>query len=139
MKSRQEDNPRSLRIVVLVDDLFFLSRIRSAAEKAGAEIITIGAESDAIQKIVDTAPHGILIDLEARTWDAVKVLEQIQNIDSLSLVPKVGFYSHVRSELGNRAKNAGCGTVLPRSAFSKMLADFEALFRSNTRRDSKHA
>jgi hypothetical protein len=43
--------------------------------------------------------------------------------ESLRAVPLLGFFSHVQTELQQRAKEAGFDRVMPRSAFSKNLAE----------------
>jgi hypothetical protein len=47
----------------------------------------------------------------------------LQADSALASVQRIGFFSHVETERAQAARAAGCGTVLPRSAFVRQLDD----------------
>ena len=62
------------RIVALIPDLFFATRVRSAAERAGAEATVVGT-LDELRTVLDERPPDIvLVDLAARGLDVVAAI-----------------------------------------------------------------
>jgi hypothetical protein len=94
--------------------MFFASKIRAVAEAVGVEISFPRTKESVIEK--------------ARQADLVIVDLQGQRIDPLSLptalpgVRLIGFLSHVEVELQRKALAAGYDQVMPRSVFSRDLA-----------------
>ncbi len=89
-----------MRVVGYVPDLMDRSRITGAGVSAtfvSSPAALLGAEADLI--VVDLGRPG--------------VLEVVGRLPA----PLVGFASHVDHELLAAAREAGCGTVLARSAF----------------------
>jgi hypothetical protein len=101
-------------VVAFVDDMFFKSKIRAVAEAVGVEISFPRTKESLIEK--------------AREADLVIVDLQNQKFDSLTLPGELGakrllgFFSHVEVELQRRALAAGYDQVIPRSVFSRDLA-----------------
>lgn len=107
------------RVVALVDDLIFQSKLRETARQAGVElaIALTGEALLAEARRDDTAL--VVVDLNARAG-AIEALERLR-AEGISR-PMVGFLSHVQTELAERARAAGCAEVLPRSKFTLQLA-----------------
>ncbi|HVJ08963.1 MAG TPA: hypothetical protein VM554_11305 [Acidisarcina sp.] len=118
----REDAPT--RIFCFIDDLFFLAKIQETARKLGVKVGFVKAEKDIVARLSDTPederPSLIIFDLNNA------------NAKPLSLIPKfksklkkgtsvIGFLSHLQSDLKAKAIEAGCDTVMPRSAFSQNL------------------
>ena len=103
-------------VVAVVDDMFFKSKIRAVAEAVGVEISFPRTMESLIEK--------------ARTADLVIVDLQSEKFDPLSLPSALGpmrilgFFSHVEVELQQRALAAGYSRVVPRSVFTRDLAQF---------------
>lgn len=110
-------------IVAIVDDLFFASKIRGAADQVGARITFVKSIPKAVEKVRDESPALIIADLNANCCDAIELARSLKGDDSLSGVPLLGFFSHVQTELQEAATAAGYDRVMPRSAFTKNLAD----------------
>ena len=117
-----EDAPT--RILFFIEDLFFNAKITETARKLGVKVAFIKNEKDAIAELTDSEeadrPGLIVFDLNNA------------NAKPLTLIPKlkaklkkstsiVGFLSHLQNELRAKAIEAGCDTVMPRSAFSQNL------------------
>ena len=110
-------------IIAVVDDLFFASKIRGTAEQVGAQIHFVKSITDAQAKARDKAAALIIVDLNARCSDPVELARALKGDDNLNAIPLLGFFSHVQTELQSAALDAGYDRVLPRSAFTKNLAE----------------
>jgi hypothetical protein len=112
------------RIFFFIEDLFFNAKITETARKLGVKVAFIKNEKDAVAELTDSEeadrPGLIVFDLNNA------------NAKPLTLIPKlkaklkkstsiVGFLSHLQNELRVKAIEAGCDTVMPRSAFSQNL------------------
>jgi len=113
------------RIFCFIEDLFFLAKINESARKLGVKVDFVkGSDKESIARIMDSPenerPRLIVFDLNNA------------NAKPLTLVPKfktkfkkatsiIGFLSHLQGDLKAKATEAGCDTVMPRSAFSQSL------------------
>ena len=119
----REDAPT--RIFCFIEDLFFLAKIQETARKLGVKVEFVkGGDKEAVARI-NEAPdneHPALIVFDLNNLNA----------KPLTLIPKfkakfkrsvsiIGFLSHVQGDLKMKAVEAGCDTVMPRSAFSQSL------------------
>jgi hypothetical protein len=120
----REDAPT--RIFCFIEDMFFLAKIQETARKLGVKVEFVkGSDKDAaVAKLIE------LPDIE-RPKLLVFDLNNL-NAKPLTLIPKfktklkkatsiVGFLNHLQGELKAKALEAGCDTVMPRSAFSQSL------------------
>lgn len=110
----------SAKILVVVEDLFFLAKIQQSARQLGITIepVTPGAvQTNASAQ----RPGAILLDLNHRSGKAIAALQALKNDPTTGRVPVVGFLSHVQTDLAQAARSAGCDRVLARSAFSQQL------------------
>lgn len=117
---REDATPR---IFAFVDDLFFLAKIQETARKMNVKVEFVKTDKDLLDRMKqngDEKPSLIIFDLNN------------VNAKPLTLIPKlksklkkgtsiIGFLSHVQGELKQKAHEAGCDMVLPRSAFSQNL------------------
>jgi hypothetical protein len=113
------------RIFCFIEDLFFLAKINETARKLGVKVEFVkGTEKEAVARVMDAPeeerPRLIVFDLNNA------------NAKPMTLIPKfktkfkkatsvVGFLSHLQGDLKAKAVEAGCDTVMPRSAFSQSL------------------
>ena len=109
-------------IIAVVDDLFFASKIRGTAEQAGVSVQFVKSIAEASEKARDKSPHLIIADLNARCCDPIDLARALKGDASLNSIPLLGFFSHVQTELQQAAIAAGFDRVMPRSAFTKDLA-----------------
>jgi CheY-like chemotaxis protein len=123
-KSRDSiGNKHMHTIIAVVDDLFFASKIRGTGEQVGARVQFVKSIDAAISKARDAVPALVLVDLNAGCCDAVELARAFKGDDNLNVIPLLGFFSHVQTELQQAALSAGFDRVMPRSAFTKNLAD----------------
>jgi DNA-binding NarL/FixJ family response regulator len=107
-------------VAAAVDDLMFLSRIREAARRQGAEVRTVRTAADAVTACREGARR-VILDLDTPRLPVLDILGALAADPALAGVDLVGFYSHVETERAKEARAAGCRTVLPRSAFVRQL------------------
>ena len=114
------------RIIAVVDDLFFASKIRGTAEQVGAVVSFPRKLEGLIEDARQTPPALIIFDLHAQRMDAVELARQLKSDERLRGIPLIGFFSHVQVELPQRAQGAGFDQVMPRSAFVNRLPELLA-------------
>ncbi len=117
-----EDAPT--KIFFFIEDLFFLAKIQETARKLGVKVAFIKNDKESLAQLTGgeeaDRPGLIVVDLNNA------------NAKPLTLIPKlkaklkrstsiVGFLSHLQGDLKAKAVEAGCDTVMPRSAFSQNL------------------
>jgi hypothetical protein len=119
----REDAPT--RIFCFIEDLFFLAKIQETARKLGVKVEFIkGGDKESVARLTDVPeaerPTLLVFDLNNL------------NAKPISLIPKfksklkkatsiIGFLNHLQGDLKLKAIEAGCDTVMPRSAFSQSL------------------
>jgi hypothetical protein len=112
------------RIFCFIDDLFFLAKIQESARKLGVKVEFVKGDKEVVSRLCDLPegerPRLLVFDLNNA------------NAKPMTLIPKfktkfkkstsiIGFLSHLQGDLKMKATEAGCDTVMPRSAFSQSL------------------
>jgi len=109
-------------VVALVDDLFFLVKIRETAKAVGVAARTIGAGGGP-SAVAEADPLAILLDLNARSFDALAWIRALKADPATSSIRIVAFVSHVQERLIADARVAGCDAVMARSVFAQKLPE----------------
>jgi hypothetical protein len=124
MVAVREDAPT--RIYCFIEDMFFLAKIQETARKLGIKVEFVkGSDKEAMVATLTELPE---------TERPRLLVFDLNNLNAkpLTLIPKfkaklkkatsiVGFLNHLQGELKAKALEAGCDTVMPRSAFSQSL------------------
>jgi len=110
-------------IIAVVEDLFFASKIRGTGEQVGTRVQFVKSIPDAMAKARAENPALVVVDLHAGCCDAAELARAFKGDDHLNAIPLLGFFSHVQTELQQAALAAGFDNVMPRSAFTKNLAE----------------
>lgn len=112
------------RIFCFIEDLFFQAKIQETSRKLGVKVEFVKNDKDVLARLTEgpenERPTLVVFDLNNA------------NAKPLILIPKlkaklkratsiVGFLSHLQGDLKAKAAEAGCDTVMPRSAFSQGL------------------
>ena len=118
--------PPAERVAIIVDDMFFAAKINAAARAAGRQVEPVKSREQLEQLAAENPPALIIIDLNSHRLDPLEAIRFLKAHQQAHAVPVVAFVSHVETELIRRAQAAGCDRVLPRSAFTQMLADIMA-------------
>jgi DNA-binding NarL/FixJ family response regulator len=107
------------RVVALVEDIFFLAKMKETAKQTGVTLETAGTPAALAAAARVDATSLLIVDLNARgSIEAIEMLHAAGNT-----LPVIAFFSHVQAELAERARVAGCEQVMPRSKFSRELAE----------------
>ena len=110
-------------VLAAVDDMFFVSKIKATAEHLGIDIRFVRSAEAAIESARQQTPSLVIADLHSERCDPFALAEAMKVDERLRAVPLVGFFSHVQTALQRRAEEAGYDRVMPRSAFTKHLAE----------------
>ena len=112
------------RIVCFIEDLFLQAKIQETARKLGVKVEFAKGDKEVVARLTEAPenerPALLVFDLNNL------------NAKPLTLIPKlkaklkkatsiVGFLHHLQGDLKMKALEAGCDTVMPRSAFSQSL------------------
>jgi hypothetical protein len=112
------------RIYCFIEDLFFVAKIQETARKLGIKVEFVKGDKEVVARLAelpeDERPKLLVFDLNNL------------NAKPISLIPKfktkfkkatsiIGFLNHLQGELKAKAIEAGCDSVMPRSAFSQTL------------------
>ncbi len=115
------------KIYCFIDDLFFLAKIQETARKLGVKVAFVKNEPESLATLTDA------LDVDHPDHPALIVFDlNNANAKPMTLIPKlktkfkkttsiVGFLSHLQGDLKAKAVEAGCDSVMPRSAFSQNL------------------
>lgn len=109
------------KIIAVVDDMFFASKIRAVAEAVGVEISFPRSKEAIIEKAREMRPQVVLVDLHNQRVDPIALAKDLKEDEQLREIPLLGFFSHVQTELQRNAVDAGFDQVVPRSIFSRDL------------------
>jgi hypothetical protein len=112
------------RIFCFIEDLFFQAKIQETSRKLGIKVEFVKGDKEAVARLIDVGE-------DARPTLVVFDLNNL-NAKPLTLIPKfktkfkkatsiIGFLNHLQGDLKAKAVEAGCDTVMPRSAFSQSL------------------
>lgn len=113
------------RIFCFIEDLFFLAKIQEVSRKLGIKVEFVKTPDLILERAADDVPDDEKPAL---------VVFDLNNLNAkpLTLIPKlrsklkkgtsiIGFVSHIQGDLKLKALEAGCDSVMPRSAFSQNL------------------
>ena len=113
-------------VLAAVDDMFFAAKIRATAEQLGLDVRFAKSAEDVLEKARRESPALIIADLHSTKCDPFGLARGIKADESLQSTPLIGFFSHVQTELQERAEQSGFDRVMPRSQFSKNLPEILA-------------
>jgi hypothetical protein len=112
------------RIFCFIEDLFFLAKIQETARKLGVKVEFIKGDKDAVARIHDLPenerPSLLVFDLNNLNAKPMTLIPKFKS-KFKKAVSIVGFLNHLQGDLKIKALEAGCDTVMPRSAFSQSL------------------
>ena len=114
----QRQEPK--RILAVLSDLFFSVKLADAAKRSGLALEFVKDPLEVLEK-ARQKPSLIILDLN---FEAVRPLDLIARLKSAAEtkgISVIGYVSHVQGELKQQAHQAGCDTVLARSAFSQSI------------------
>jgi DNA-binding NarL/FixJ family response regulator len=114
------------RVIALVPDLLFGSRVQASLAAADHEVELIGGEGQLRERIADTlAPPAavLVVDLTDDSLDGAGIVESLLHDGALPGTRTLAFYSHVEASVRERAERAGFDVVVPRSRMAREGAE----------------
>jgi CheY-like chemotaxis protein len=109
------------RIFAFVDDLFFMTKIQEISRKLNVKVEFVKNEKDVLDKAgEEDKPSLIIVDLNNINNKPLTIIPKLKSKFKKGTTI-LGFVSHVQGELKQKAQEAGCDVVMPRSAFSQNL------------------
>lgn len=113
------------RIFCFIEDLFFLAKIQETARKLGVKVEFIkGENKEAVTRICEAPenekPALLVFDLNNLNAKPMTLIPKFKS-KFKKTVSIIGFLNHLQGDLKMKAVEAGCDSVMPRSAFSQSL------------------
>jgi PleD family two-component response regulator len=116
-------------ILAVVDDLMFMSKIRSAATELGLTLAFARSSEAALAEMRQRGPSLVIFDLNNPRTDPMGTLAAMKSDQALASIPTVGYVSHVDADVVNAARTVGVGDVVARSTFSQRLREILSAYR----------
>ena len=105
------------RVLALVPDLLFGSKVVGMLQAAGHEVQLAAAEADVPAALPRT--EVLIVDLASGTVDGVGLVGAARASGDLAGTRTLAFYSHVDTETRAAALEAGFDLVVPRSRMAR--------------------
>jgi hypothetical protein len=120
------------RVLALIADLMFGSRMQSALQAAGDEVELLADEDRLRTRLGEQRRRSdgtdlvLLVDLTDAQLDGSTALERLEAEGALAGVSTLGFYSHVDVSARERAERAGFELLVPRSRMAREAPELVA-------------
>ncbi len=108
-----------MRVLGLVKDLMFRSRIDAVCEALGFEVAYVSVPALLAQRCGQTQPSVVLVDLSERAFDPQQTMSTLRSCAAGAQI--IGFASHVDLKSLDGARQAGFTRVLSRQEFAAQL------------------
>lgn len=112
------------RIFCFIEDLFLQAKIQENSRKLGIKVEFIKGDKDVIARLTDVPeaerPTLLVFDLNNLNAKPLALIPRLKT-KLKKATSIVGFLHHLQGDLKLKALEAGCDTVMPRSAFSQSL------------------
>lgn len=109
-------------VLAAVDDIFFTTRLRAAANDTDVVLDFASSEEELETRMGRRSPRLVLVDLNGEGFDGIEAVRAIRETLGDD-VPVVGFFRHVDTDLKEEALDAGADDVLARRAFVQQIPD----------------
>lgn len=117
-------------ILVVVEDLIFLSKIQDTARLLGVPVEPV--EPRKVEERTAEGPvSAVIVDLNHHSGVTVNVVRAIKTNPSTRHVYVLGFLSHVQANLAAAGREAGCDRIIARSAMAEQLPQLLEKLASN--------
>ncbi len=113
-----------VRIFFFIEDLFFNAKINENCRKLGVKVEFLKGDKESIARLTDAPeeewPKLIVFDLNNAAAKPLTLIPKLKT-KFKKATSIIGFLSHLQGDLKMKGIEAGCDTVMPRSAFSQSL------------------
>ncbi len=111
-------------VLVVVDDLFFSSKIGETIRQLGGTPVFAAEAGEFPDDLDRRPPSAIIVDLDLSRTDAIDLVTALRSGGTTRNVPMLAYGRHTRPEAFARARESGCERAVPRSEFVKRLPEF---------------
>lgn len=118
----EQDRSGAAKILAMVEDLIFTSKIQQAAKLAGVRVEFVQPQ-DVVQRVGEETVGALIVDLNHRSGRAMEVVRAVKSGPAAAATRTLGFVSHVQGDVIEAARAAGCDLILARSAFAEQLPE----------------
>jgi len=127
------------KIFFFIEDLFFLAKIQEASRKLGVKVEFVKGDKEVLSRITESSeadrPALLVFDLNNAAAKPLTLIPKLKAKLKKS-VSIIGFLSHLQGDLKMKATEAGCDSVMPRSAFSQSLPNLLRRYGMEEEEDS---
>ena len=113
-------------ILAVLDDLLFSSKIKSVAGHLGIPVSLARSAQVALDAMRQTTPALVILDLTTPRIDALGIVAAMKADPTLEAIPTLAFAGHTQTDLFDKARQAGVGSILTRGAFAEHLPEIVA-------------
>ncbi|MBK8596142.1 MAG: hypothetical protein IPP07_27705 [Holophagales bacterium] len=110
------------KVIALVEDPFWRSKIDNAVRSVGATTVFLSDPAEAAGVVEPGAPVIVVVDLALKT-PPFEAIASLKKGKATSSIPVVGYFDMARKDLKEKALAAGFDEVLARSSFAERFAD----------------
>ena len=107
-------------VVAYITDLFFQAKVNETARALGVDL-RIVSSLPALWSELEADGGALLLDLNAQGIQPASLIAQVKL--KTPAVHVTAYCSHVQKDLMEKATRAGADQILPRSEFSRRLAE----------------
>jgi len=123
------------RVLALVPDLLFGSRLLGTLNAAGHEVDLVTDAGRLRERLADgiaPRPAVLVLDLTDEDFEGAELLESLGGAPGLEGVRTLGFFSHVDTRARERAERAGFDLAVPRSRMAREGGELVARLAART-------
>ncbi len=117
-----------IRVLALIPDLLFGSKVKAQLESAGQEVELAQSETDVWDQIAGS--DVLIVDLTTDDVDGGGLLDTLRSGGEAGNLKTLAFYSHVDAAVKKAAEEAGFDLVVPRSRMAREGAELVARLSS---------
>jgi two-component system, cell cycle response regulator DivK len=119
---------RSKPVVLVTEDVTDARELFQVyLEFEGFEVVTAANGEEALERAKDRRPDVVLMDLSMPVMDGFSATESLKQDARTKHIPVLALSGHVLRQHTDKARNAGCDTILPKPCG---LGDVAAKIRS---------
>ena len=110
----------SRRVLIVCSDLFFLTQLRSSAERVGAQVELELQGSQASQRAAAGRYNAVIVDLESPGLDLERLMTSLPENGRTQVI---AFGPHVQEQRLSAARAAGCDVVVSRGQIAGQFSE----------------
>ena len=108
-----------MKIIAVINDLFFEAKVRTTAEQLSTEMSIIKDRDQLMKEAIGGGISKIIFDLNFNKFDPIEAAMEIKARYDITLI---GYLFHFQADLKKKAEGS-FDIILPRSEFSSRLPE----------------